>query len=208
MSESAMKLLMMLYTTNPSPFASTNQRSSPSSSIPMSPRMFRVVAALLLVAMSGMIAPVGAEFGDTVDPTFNCPALTTCAQVCVATIEDCPPEMACPGNTTTLCADGSCAEECEPAAGDDDGAEGLVSPCAFECAPVACNRVDDTFDQCQAKYGDWYDAEVVCGEEESAYESSLLAYTEPVFIFVYIWVTGLTFCIIFWCAYKYVSFTV
>jgi hypothetical protein len=201
-----MKLLMLYTTYHPSSFA-PNKRSQCST---MSSSLFRVAAAVLLVVSSfdGMIDQVRAEFGDTVDPTFNCPALTTCAQVCVATVEDCPPEMACPGNTTTLCADGSCAEECEPAAGDDDGAEGLVSPCAFECAPVACNRVDNTFDQCTALYGDLYDAEVVCGEEESAYESTLLEYTEPAFIIGYVWVTGLTFCIIFWCAYKYVSYYV
>lgn len=108
--------------------------------------------------------------------------------------------MTC-GNLT-LCADGSCAEECEPAAGDDDGAEGLVSPCAFECAPVACNRIDDYFDACTTKYGDLYDAATVCGEEEEYYETTLLDYNETAFTFGYVWVTGLSFLIILWCAFK------
>lgn len=160
-----------------------------------------IVTATVWVSTS-TISLVRADWGDTVDPTFNCPALTTCAQVCVATVEDCPIEMRCPStndgsNTTlTLCADGSCAESC----GDDD--EVLESPCAFECAPVACNRIDDTYDQCNAKYGHLYDAETVCGEAEVAYETTLLNYNEPAFIFGYTWVAGLSFLIFVWCAFK------
>jgi hypothetical protein len=108
--------------------------------------------------------------------------------------------MSC-GNLT-LCVDGSCAEECEPAAGDDDGAEGLISPCPYECAPVACNRVDDYFDACIEKYGDLYDAATVCGEAEESYDTTLLTYTEPAFKFGYVWVTCISLFIILWCAYK------
>ena len=155
------------------------------------------VVAVLVTLLKFHVAR--AEFGDTVDPTFNCPALTTCAQVCVATVEDCPIEMRCPtdsadNSTLTLCADGSCAAECN----DDE----LETPCAYECAPVACNRVDDTYDQCQAKYGDLYNQETVCGEEEVAYETELWNFNEAGFIFGYTWVSGLSFLIIVWCAFK------
>ena len=136
---------------------------------------------------------VVAEFGDTADPTFNCPALTTCAQVCVANVTDCPAEMACPAANETLCADGSCAVFC---------GEELETPCVFLCAPVACNRIDDTFDQCQEKYGPLYDAETVCGEEESAYELTLLQFNEPAFVVGYCWVSILSFLIVAWCAFK------
>lgn len=36
-------------------------------------------------------------FGDYVDPSFSCPATTTCANVCVASINDCPEDALCPG---------------------------------------------------------------------------------------------------------------
>ncbi|CAB9522557.1 Probable cation-transporting ATPase 13A4 [Seminavis robusta] len=134
-----------------------------------------------------------ADFGDTVDPTFNCPALTTCAQVCVATVDDCPSEMACPNFNETLCADGSCASVC-----DDD--EELETPCAFDCAPVACHRIDDTFDQCQEKYGHLYDNETNCGELESLYETELLTFTEPAYIVGYVWASAVTLFMLLWCA--------
>lgn len=149
------------------------------------------LAPLLLLALLAAIAK--ADFGDTVDPTFNCPALTTCAQVCVATVEDCPLEMACPNENESLCADGSCAVFCDPT---------LETPCTHECAPVACNRIDDTYDQCQEKYGNLYDNATACGEEEDAYEISLVEFNEPAYIFGYVWVSGVTFLILAWCAYK------
>ena len=37
------------------------------------------------------------EFGDYVDPTYNCPPTTTCPIVCVASMEDCPSDALCPG---------------------------------------------------------------------------------------------------------------
>ena len=46
-------------------------------------------------------------FGDYVDPTFQCPATTTCRVVCVAAAEDCPQDSQCPddGNEYELCSD-------------------------------------------------------------------------------------------------------
>ena len=104
-------------------------------------KVFSSILVALVVTTSHVVK---ADFGDTYDHTFECPAFTTCAQVCVASVDECPIEMRCPstGNTTLqLCADGSCQEECN----DDE----LESPCLYECAPVACNRVDDTYDQCE-----------------------------------------------------------
>lgn len=37
-------------------------------------------------------------FGDYVDPTYSCPATTTCPVVCVAAVEDCPEDVVCPGD--------------------------------------------------------------------------------------------------------------
>jgi hypothetical protein len=153
------------------------------------------VTVLLVVASSLLLLDkVQANFGDTVDPTFNCPAFTTCEQVCVATVEDCPPEMACPDNNTTLCADGSCAQECN----DPE----LASPCAYACAPIACNRIDNYFDACTTKYGPLYDAETTCGEQEQISETTLLQYTELAYVYGYAWVSIITVLILGWCAYK------
>lgn len=153
----------------------------------------KLFSTSLLFWLTTFTEVVKADFGDTVDPTFSCPALTTCAQVCVATIEDCPPEMACPNWNETLCADGSCATVCD---------DTLETVCEYECAPIACNRIDDSYDQCQEKYGPLYDAETICGEEESAYEMSLVEFNEPAYVFGYAWVSGVTFLILAWCAYK------
>jgi hypothetical protein len=189
-----MKLLM--HSAPPPSFAAANKmRLSVSSSSSLLRSLVTTVLLLLLVASSLLLDKVQADFGDTVDPTFNCAAYTTCAQVCVATVEDCPPEMSCPdgGNTTALCADGSCAQECSIDA---------VSPCAYACAPIACNRVDDYFDACVEKYGALYDAETTCGEQEQISETTLLQYTELAYVYGYAWVSIITVLILGWCAYK------
>lgn len=153
-----------------------------------SPMAIVVVVSLLLAYT------VNADFGDYVDPSFNCPATTTCPQVCVANVTDCPSEMLC-DNGETLCADGSCA-----AVACDDSS--LESPCEFECAPVACRKTVALYDACFDLYGSLYDAETVCGEEETAATTNLFQFNEPGYTAVYTWVSCFTFLIIAWCAYK------
>jgi len=149
-------------------------------------------AALLLAVLLSSHSVTKADYGDYVDPTFNCPAMTTCRQVCVATASDCPASMQCSGNET-LCADGICAPFCT-------GNE--VSPCEYKCAPFACPKVIDTTNNCTALYGDYYAAETACGEEETATETKLWGFNEPGFIFIYSWISGVTLLMLAWCAYN------
>jgi hypothetical protein len=150
---------------------------------------------VLRLAVVGFVKStwVEADFGGYVDPTFNCPATTTCPQVCVATVDDCPLQMLCSGNLT-LCADGSCQPGC-----DDADAS---SPCEFECAPVACAMVVDLYSNCQELYAPFYDAEASCGEEETLETTTLLQFNEPAYIVAYAWVGGISVLILLWCAFK------
>jgi hypothetical protein len=148
-----------------------------------------VVALLLRVGVL-----VRADFGDYVDPTYNCPAQTTCPQICVAAVEECP--TACDEDAGwTLCADGSCQAEC----GDD-----LENPCEFACAGVACAKQVTAYNTCKDEYGPLYEAETACGEAETAEEVKLFKYTEAGFVVVYAWVTIVSVLILAWCLYKYV----
>jgi hypothetical protein len=154
----------------------------------------RLIVSFLAAVASNSPAAVLADWGDTVDPTFECPALTSCKQVCVPTIADCPIEMLCSGNETeTICPDGSCSESCE---GHGE------SPCAYKCAPVACAKVDIDHDSCLELYGPIYDFEAECGEEEIAEEIHLWSFTEPGFVFFYSWICGVTVILLAWCAYN------
>jgi hypothetical protein len=100
--------------------------------------------------------------------------------------------MRCDGNLT-LCADGSCDVAC-----DLD----LESPCEFGCAPVACPKVVDLYSNCLELYGPFYDAETLCGEEETIEETTFLQFNEPAYIAAYTWICGITFLILVWCAFK------
>ena len=151
------------------------------------------ISLLSLIAATGMTAVTG-EFGDYADHSFECPALTTCAQVCVASVSDCPLAMTC-NATQTLCADGTCAD------GVCEGHQ-LESPCAFACAPVACPKVDDFYDTCQEKYAELYAFEEECGAleiEESTHKYTL---KEPAFIIGYVWISASVFFVLAWCAFN------
>lgn len=141
-----------------------------------------------------LLVGVRADFGDYVDPTFNCPATTTCGRVCVANVTDCPAEMLC-GVGEQLCLDGSCAAVCPDM--DEES-----SPCAFACAPVACAKVIDNYDNCKSKYGPWYDAEAACGKEEAAETIHLWNFTEAGFVFFYSWILVVTALVYGWCAFN------
>ena len=150
---------------------------------------FRTLAFFALLSNTAI-----ADFDDYVDPTFECPATTACKQVCVVTALDCPTEMLCdPLKNETLCPDGTCSDSCE---GHEE------SPCAYNCAPVACNKVVDAHDNCRELYGYLWDAEAYCGENELADEANLFTYTEPVFIFFYSWFGAIPLLLLFWCAFN------
>ncbi|CAB9524521.1 Probable cation-transporting ATPase 13A4 [Seminavis robusta] len=149
---------------------------------------------LLCLAFGGAMG----EFGDYVDPTFNCPATTTCPRVCVEFAEDCPAEMKC-SEYEMLCADGTCATFCDP---------NFVSPCESQCAPVACPKIVTTYDVCQTNYTSYYEFANTCEDifEEitDAYDKGdSLSWTHPACIAVYIWVCGVTLGIIHWCWYNH-----
>lgn len=143
---------------------------------------------------SFVLGKVAAEFGDYADPTFDCPATTTCPQVCVQTADECPPEMQC-GEFEMLCADGSCADFCDPT---------LISPCGSQCAPVACPKVITTYDVCQTNYTLFYEFEATCESiyEEIIHEGASFGWTHPACIVVYVWIVGVTLGIVAWCWFK------
>eukprot|EP00956_Cyclotella_meneghiniana_P027557 scaffold62039_cov31-Cyclotella_meneghiniana.AAC.1 len=88
------------------------------------------------------------EFGDYADPTFNCPATTTCPIVCVNAVTDCPSDATCalanPDNSDhefELCVDGTCAdltlnETCDPS---------LESPCTCSGFEFTCAKQIDLY---------------------------------------------------------------
>ena len=96
--------------------------------------MMRGRCLLLLKLFAGLTTSL-ADFGDFVDPTFNCPATTTCPVVCMAEDQQCPDALTCDeksGLNSTLCMDGSCSTDCTSANLEFDPDE---SPCP-SCRPV------------------------------------------------------------------------
>lgn len=131
------------------------------------------ICLVLAVLLGRLTTVVHGDFGDYADLTFNCPALTTCKQVCVANASLCPFEMVC-SEGEMLCADGTCAAFCS-------GNE--ISPCESTCTPFACPKVIDFHDQCQEKYGPAFDAAKTCAKAEATDSASLYSFKEPGFIF-------------------------
>lgn len=128
-----------------------------------------------------------------VDPTFNCPATTTCPLVCAARYEECPTQMRCP-EPLVPCADGSCATFCST---------NLVSPCTKECLPVACPHFVTTYDVCLAEFEPWYTVD--CVEQEESFNSTtseVPTWVDLEFVLVYSWVMLTTFAIVSWSWYK------
>jgi magnesium-transporting ATPase (P-type) len=150
----------------------------------------------LLVGVFGLlVAVVNANFNDYVDSTYNCPATTTCPQVCVAAKDACPDDMKC-SSDDKLCIDGSCISA------SDVCASNLNNPCEYACAPTACARVViDAYDFCLEKYKPEYEAHEVCRktEEEAIVQNS---FRRGVVIFFYLWLVIMTLTIGIWCAYN------
>lgn len=134
---------------------------------------------------------VRADFGDYVDPTFNCPATTTCPTICVKAASDCPTRCA---NGRTLCIDGNCEIECNN--------DALESPCQFDCASFACAKVVDNYDACFVKFGTNYTDEAECGDTETEQQVKKFQFNETGFVVVYAWASIVTVLILAWCFYK------
>ena len=147
-------------------------------------------------------------FGDYTDPTFSCPATTTCPIVCVANVADCPLDAQCPGTHPNgsaypaeheyeLCLDGNCAdltagEQCE---------EELESPCECEALPIACAKQVDLFSTCTDRFGDRYEANVKCLEEQED-QLPQVRFTGPWFLACYIGISAVTLLMLLWCAWN------
>ena len=163
----------------------------------------------------GGIRRVSAGFGDYADLSFECPAKTTCDQVCVAKKEDCPIEMQC-NEPEMLCKDGSCAIFCEHdnieyedlLVDEDTGVAVGANPCELNgCAPVACAKIVTTLDECLTKYASYYEYAKTCNSnstdviDEDAEEASF-GWSHPAYFAVYIWLGTVSAGIILWCWYK------
>jgi hypothetical protein len=168
-----------------SKFRSNLKTKQPSTVLAMH---LRVSLILAVVALEFSLSR--ADFGDYADDSFECPARTTCAKICVAEQDICPTKCA---DGLELCPDGTCEANC-PA--------GLESPCEFKCASVACAKVIDSYDQCQTSYGEFYEAEAACGEIETAEETVLFQYNEAGFLVGYAWIVMVSVMIVVWCFFK------
>jgi hypothetical protein len=163
-----------------------------------------LVTGVLLSCVSHSLLFVTADFGDTVDPTYDCPAFTTCSVICVADLEMCP--TSCNndndnddnGKQLVLCQDGHCREDCS---------ESFSNPCQdkyADCAAYACAKVDDTVDSCEALYGSYYyEAQETCGSRQAvvvqAQEDSA-TFSEAPFVVWGVWISFVSIAMLTWCA--------
>jgi hypothetical protein len=119
--------------------------------------------------------------------------MTTCPAICVAVADDCPTN--CPGNAT-LCANGSCKEDCT---GHD------MSPCGCESLPIACPKVIDYYDECFDSFQLYYGNNTACLEEQTS-SIPQLSFTEPYFVFGYVWIGAVTVAVVGWCYFNEILF--
>lgn len=160
---------------------------------------FRLTSIALLLLLEAKAGIAETEDYGYVDPTFNCPATTTCPQLCVSEVEACPSEMLCATNMT-LCQDGTCRNsflECEG-----------ESPCTSVCAPVACSRLVTTYDVCTG-YEPLYEFASECAATSSTANSTSnngneydLSWNGPQYVAGYVWLATVTMGIILWCWFK------
>lgn len=140
--------------------------------------------------------PLG--YNDYVDPTFHCPAKTTCPVVCVAHRSQCPPSLQCQ-NDTTLCLDGYCHSNCTVI---DSYFDASTTLCNDACAPVMCPRTIQDYDTCFALYGSYYNQTKLCQEQSVVKNSTQFSLREPPFVAVYVIVTLFSFLMFIWCAFN------
>ena len=175
--------------------SSGSQRSAAIMGSPSVSSSSSLRAAWLVLCILSLLPPVSANFGDYVDPTFQCPVRTTCPQVCVASVNDCPSDLTCPDNEQ-LCVDGSCATLC-------NSTDLQKNPCEYDCAPIACARiVIDSYDSCIERFQSEYNTADECQRQvETA--SAPNEFREGAVIFFYVWVSVVTVAIGVWCAYNH-----
>eukprot|EP00804_Cyclotella_cryptica_P002463 CCRYP_019179-RD/>CCRYP_019179-RD protein AED:0.34 eAED:0.34 QI:609/1/1/1/0.75/0.4/5/210/403 len=143
-------------------------------------------------------------FGDYADPTFNCPATTTCPLVCVNSTDDCPSDATCASanpdvadHEFELCNDGTCADKTLGQACDAE----LESPCACGGLGFTCAKQIDLYDNCFERFQSFYDTNTECIENE---EESLpqVDFNGPAFKACYIPFIIITVLMFLWCAYN------
>ncbi|KAL7521821.1 hypothetical protein ACHAWX_006509 [Stephanocyclus meneghinianus] len=143
-------------------------------------------------------------FGDYVDPTFNCPATTTCPLVCVNSTDDCPVDATCASANSAvadhefeLCNDGTCADKTLGQACDAE----LESPCSCGGLGVTCAKQIDFYDNCFVRFQNFYDENTECIENE---EENLpqVDFNGVAFKACYIPLIIITVLAFLWCAYN------
>lgn len=133
--------------------------------------------------------------GDYAEIPGECPAMTTCPLVCVANATEC--STVCEEGLS-LCNDGVCSESC-----DDE----IETPCECDDLPVACAKVVDFFDVCFERFQEFYDNNTECLDAASD-EIPLFSFTEPAFVFCYVWISAVTVLVYSWCLFNQKLFPV
>ena len=146
-----------------------------------------------IVTLASLARTVQADFGDYVDPTYSCPATTTCPVVCSASLDDCPTTC---DLGLQLCANGACAESCDDVISEN--------PCTCANLTIACPKVVDLQTSCQDKYGSFYLVAEECAtaELEAEIASHEVTFSDAPYVFAYIWVSVVTTMILSWCAWN------
>jgi hypothetical protein len=141
-------------------------------------------------------------FGDFADHSFTCPLTTTCPNVCVAKVSDCPVDATCasasnsPDHEFELCADGTCADK---TLGEACAAE-LESPCGCSKFPVACAKQVDLWDSCHDKFQEYYDVHHQCLQDEAEALPPPSMTAAPVLFFLCM--LCITLLMFVWCAFN------
>ncbi len=156
--------------------------------------------ALIFLVLSTISKIVLGDWGDYADSSFECPANITCAPVCVATAEDCPIDLKCESGFT-LCADGSCATNCN---------EDLTSPCGGNTCgmKVTCARTVLPQPDCSLFYGDWYANATASDTCDGGGGVELLSFAGPVFVTIYAYFSFMCFLIVAYPAFNQRCFPV
>jgi hypothetical protein len=143
-------------------------------------------------------------FGDYADPTFSCPATTTCPLVCVNSTSDCPIDATCalarpefPDHSFELCNDGTCADTTLGEACDAE----LESPCTCGGLGATCPKIIDEYDSCFERFGTYYDENAICTELEEE-NLNQVDFNGVAFKSCYIPLVVITILMFGWCAFN------
>lgn len=169
--------------------------------------LFRSSAAALLLICLGYagLEVVQADFGDTVDKSFQCPVWTTCPVICVSKLADCP-EQCPPGRV--LCPNGDCI----PCSDDNNCSDAdcaakwwlQKSPCPSAsdaashpaCGSFACPKTDEFLETCFTAFTDPFYSDMALCEDEI--KNSGEAFNAKPLSILGIWLFGLTAAVFFW----------